>query len=414
MEFYLLFLENVGDNYRPTLTDQLDVMIAPQAPGWVVLEAPEINLIENRTMTNKGTVFSLSHTLRLTNDTRIEKKGIHVYSSVNISVYAYDAKFHTREAYYVLPTESLSTEYIAMSYRPLKWKSLIGILATRDHTVVNVTLNTTGIVHYHGATLGNGAMFTLDLDKLHTYQVTSHSDLTGTKIKSNYPVVVVSGDQCALDTNYDYCQPLYEEMIPPSKWGKQFLIPPLNMISSLYTIRIASQQNHTQVIIQGIHMREQHYFINSTYFLAVNMSQNDTISVSADASVFVYIITTSSHWAGFATTIPALSHYSSKYDFQVPSGHGRSGYVAYISITCKSVSVNQALLDGKRLNFNSNNTRTILIGIDNYSEVTMSIQPGKHRLVHTTGEGMGLLVYGTSYQGGYPLAYGYPGGLMLN
>ena len=143
------------------------------------------------------------------------------------------------------------------------------------------------------------------------------------------------------------------------------------------------------------------------------MSQNDTISISADAPVFVYIITTSSHFAGFATTIPALSHYSSEYDFQVPRVDGWSGYRAYISITFKSVSVNQAFLDGKKLNSNSNNTRNIFIGTDNYSEVTMSIQPGKHRLVHATGERMGLLVYGTTYVDGWPLGYGFPGGLVL-
>ena len=261
MDFYLIFLENVGDDVNPGHLDQLNVMIAPQAPGWVVLEAPEINLFENRTVTDNGTVFSLSHTLRLTNDTRIEKKGIHVYSSVNISVYAYDAKYNNREAYYVLPAEALSTEYIAMSYHPLNWKSLVGILATRDHTVVNVTLNSTGIVHYRGVTLGKGATFTLHLDKLYTYQVTSHSDLTGTMIESNYPIVVVSGDQCAIGTDYNFCQPLYEEMIPPSKWGKQFLIPPLNMISSLYTIRIASQQNNTQITIRGNHIAEHRYFM---------------------------------------------------------------------------------------------------------------------------------------------------------
>ena len=76
--------------------NQLEVLVASNTSGWVVLEAPHFNIFENRSIDRTGTVFYVPKFLRLELSHKIESKGIHVYSSVNISVFAYDFK-HTRE-----------------------------------------------------------------------------------------------------------------------------------------------------------------------------------------------------------------------------------------------------------------------------------------------------------------------------
>ena len=418
-EFYLLFLENVGDNYRSgsIYLDQLEVLVSTRSQGWVVLEAPEVNILENRTITNSGTVFILPHSLRLTNDTRVERKGVHVYSSVNISVYAYDSKVSTREGYYVLPSHHLSTEYIAMSYTPGNhWKSLVGIVATADHTIVNVTLNTSGTVYYQGSAFGNGDKITIYLDKLHTYQVNGHHDLTGSKLESNHPVVVVSGDQCALNTDYDTCQPLYEQMIPPKTWGTHFLIPPLNLTLTYYELRVFANQNDTMIQIQGNHFAPKNFSVNLSSFTEFNFTKNDTITITANKPVFVYVVITSAmisrFYTGFAMTIPALSHFSSEYAFHVPDDHNFGQYYAFISVIVKSTSIRYTVLDGQTIQSNANNTRTTNIASDNYSEVTLMVKSGTHKLLNTRGYKMGLLVYGYTREL-YCWGYGYPGGLSL-
>ena len=414
-DFYFVFLQNVGDNYRQGSLNQLDVMVAAQATGWVAIESPGMNIFENRTIGANGVIFNVAHHARLTNSTLTEQKGFHIYSSVQIAVFAYDAKLYQRDGFYVLPSDFLSTEYVAMSYTITGiWNSLIGITATRANTEVNITLKTTGqgSVYFQGSDLSNGKTLTLHLDRLDAYQITSHADLSGTKIESNYPIAVVSGNQCTLSTDSDYCNTSYEQLIPTKLWGKKFLIPTFtNSSLKAYTIRAFGRQNNTFVTVKGKQLTQQDYRTNDAGFVHVPITQTGTVTVIGNAPISVQIVV-SVGYRGFSMTIPAVSQFSASYDFQVPTDHNYGGYSAFASVIIKSWNISGILLDGHEISSNPIPRRTVPLGNEMYSDITVPITPGNHKLENTRGEKMGLLVYGYSTKG-YQWGYGYVGGLKL-
>ena len=414
-DFYLIFLSNVGDNYRTRLLNQLDIMIAAERSGWVVVEAPGMNIFENKTVDANGIIISVPHHLRLTNSTQVEQKGIHVYSSINISVYAYDAKIYTREGFYVFPSDVLSTYYFAMSYTTIgKWQSLIGIVATASNTVVNLTLATTGSVHYQSSTLRNGQTMTLHMDRLDAYQVTSHGDLTGTKIQSNYPIAVVAGNQCALNSDYDYCQPLFEELIPVKYWGRKFVIPAILDIFDEYTIRALGNQNNTFVAIARNSLVRQDYKTNGIGLVDLTVSTTDTVTISANVPVSVQIVVSGGNHIACSMTIPSVSQFSSSYVFEVPNDHGFGDYYADASIIINSKNISGVLLDGQELSSHAyiNPIRTIQFDNEFYTDISVHVTPGNHKLESTRGHKMGLMVFGYTTRS-YPWGYGYVGGLDL-
>ena len=406
-EFYFMFLANVG--YQ-TASDRLDVMIATDSAGWVVLEVPYFNIYENRSFDDNGVVLHVHTSLRLSTNNQIEGKGVHIYSSVDISVFVLDAKLYKTEGYYVLPSITLSNDYIVTSYPFYYYNSLIGITANKDNTTVNISGYT------NGTTFGvccNRTTITITLDRLQTYQVSSIADLSGTQITSNHPVAVVTGNQCGIHSTSSRCQPLYEQMIPVKSWGKKFLVPALmyKYITSFY-IRVFASQTNTFVTIQGNSMGYRDYNVSANSYVQVMIKGNAIVTANLPVSVYAFLYRSSSYYIGFAITIPAISHFSLEYYFQIPRNHSY-WYNSYASIIVKSSTIDNILLDGRGISNLTSTVTTSQIGNDIYTETKLSMNMGNHKLNNSAGEEMGILLFGYTLIKGQTPGYGYVGGLGL-
>ena len=390
--------------------DRLDVMIATDSAGWVVLEVPHFNIYENRSFGDSGVVLHVPTTLRLSTNNQIEGKGIHIYSSVDISVFVLDAKQYKTEGYYVFPSINLSNDYIGMSYHYSSYNSIIGITAIKDNTTVNITGYT------NGTTFGvccNTTTITIYLDRLQTYQVSSIADLSGTRITSSHPVVVVSGSQCGVFSSSTYCQPLYEQMIPVKSWGKKFLLPALvyKSITSFY-IRVFASQTNTFVTIQGNTMGHRDYNVSANSYVGVMIKGDAIVTSNVPVSIYGFLYRSKSFYIGIAMTILAISHFSSEYYLQVPRNNS-FWYYNYASIIVKSSTIDNILLDGKGIsNLTSIITRS-QIGNDIFTETKLSMTMGNHKLNSSAGEEMAILLFGYIAQTSYAPGYGYVGGLGL-
>lgn len=94
--------------------------------------------------------------------------------------------------------------------------SYVGILATENTTVVVVTLNAT--VTYDGVTYLANQRIHLTMNEGDTVQLQSVEDLSGTRVSSDKPVAVFSGNTKA-EITPRRSGVLQYQMIPVRSWG---------------------------------------------------------------------------------------------------------------------------------------------------------------------------------------------------
>jgi hypothetical protein len=106
-----------------------------------------------------------------------------------------------------------------------------GIIAKEDGTNITIefskTMQPTG-VSWNGRTFGYLHPLTVTLGAFQTFQVQSLKDLTGSRVTSGRPIVVVAGSSRAIVGYRSGSTDHLEEMLPPLfAWGKHFLTVPI-------------------------------------------------------------------------------------------------------------------------------------------------------------------------------------------
>ena len=180
----------------------------------------------------------------------VENKGIHIVSDDNpVTVYAINHVPYTSDALVALPTPALGTDYMVMAYAntSVVAGTRFTVVATADGTILHLTpgpyvkksMPTT-------VTLSAGQVFQFQDD-----QYLNGSDVTGTRIQSNEPIVVIGGHVDAdIPTGYAAADMLMHEMTPTDEWGTNFVTVPL-ATHNADTFRVLASQNGTVVDLNG-------------------------------------------------------------------------------------------------------------------------------------------------------------------
>jgi gliding motility-associated-like protein len=206
----------------------------------------------------------------------IQRRGIHITSDVDISVYAFNNRANSADAAVIFPTNSLGKKYYASTYyeeAPFDdvWTSQnspaeLLVVATADETSIEITPSE--------ATADGkpaGIPFTIQLNQGDIYQLSSLGDLTGTLIESasgndeckNFAVFggnrwtrVTGGQNClafnggaTLSAGFAGDQ-LYEQMYPVNTWGKRYSAIPYKGRTG-YVLQITASEDNTTVNVDG-------------------------------------------------------------------------------------------------------------------------------------------------------------------
>lgn len=344
-------------------------------------------------------------------------KGIHIVANDTISVYCANIAIYSFDASFVLPTESLGSDYIIQcaqqssmddlsdQYKVNNQTSAFLIVATEDNTTINITPTVPLLSGNHPA----GQTFTLQLNAGQTYHVRSHRtgsnrDLSGTRVTANdcKKIAVFNGNTLtrlpnSLDGTSGF-EFVFEQAMPLRSWGKHFVVTQ-SMTRNRDIVKIVSAKNNNEIYKNGIRIATLN--ANASYEFFLNNSEKSCY-IEASEPCAVYLYNTSASDDGYSSSngdpsmvwIAPAEQKINEVTFATFSGTGEAEIPRhYVNIIVDKDDVNNVYLDGTLINSNSFEN---LNGNPNYKYTRTQIGHGSHRLVCSNGFNAHVYGFGTS------------------
>ncbi|KAK7482986.1 hypothetical protein BaRGS_00025763 [Batillaria attramentaria] len=179
------------------------------------------------------TTFTPKYTLETPVGTVVADVGLRILTSSPVVINVEDAGPSNTDAFPVMPTSLLGTEYFAVGFSKTYGlsASFILLVASQDETEVTVALNKLqngDTVTLNDVTYDRHDVITVRLNALQVLQVQAMSDLTGTKVTASKPVAAFSGQ----NRTYIYGLPgtglcwshMSDQLPPRTHWGRSFAL----------------------------------------------------------------------------------------------------------------------------------------------------------------------------------------------
>ena len=190
-------------------------------------------------------------------------KGIHVYSTGDELIYVLGENFLTflnHGVFLAYPCLTLENteEY---EYRAItndvesQLFSEILLVGCENNTEITITPTQTISLPQNAqmtstaVTIEPDTTYDLTLNQMQTLLVLSTSDLSGTKITSNKPLTVLSGNECAnVPLSGSGCEPFAVQVPPIATWGNTFLLAPFAGRDGPSVYKAVSSKNDTSFL----------------------------------------------------------------------------------------------------------------------------------------------------------------------
>ena len=176
---------------------------------------------------------------------------IRVVSDKPVTVHGINSLKNTNEGFLAIPVAGLGLEYFVASYDPVPIeKSEFLVTGTMDLT--RLRIEPRFALRYNNRLFNPGDPILLTINKMQSVQFQATGDLTGTKIKADKPISVMSGATCTLVPGQTYrCDHLVENIPPVNTWGKRFTMLPFLNRTSGYVLRVIAARGQTTVDVAG-------------------------------------------------------------------------------------------------------------------------------------------------------------------
>ncbi|XP_022311377.1 IgGFc-binding protein-like isoform X2 [Crassostrea virginica] len=375
-----------------------------------VLTAKLKSTIDQTVSMNPNAVrtVTVSHEIRV-NDFVVENKAIIVETSEVTSVFAMNHDGYTSDSTLVLPIDRLGTEYVISSSKPHNsrvpdYNSQVAFAAVSDRTRVSLKLKLAKgqTVTYKGKYHPDGSRIIVNLNKYQTFQLSHNGDLTGTRVTSNKPVAVFSGNRCNKLNSYGYCSHLVEQMPPVESLDTTYVIPP-HVDRSGNLVRVVSVNTGSTAfsITKGTSTMSKTIRRYGKFDIVISGKQVAVVRARNKVLVLSYGLAAPRSRNGFPymTMVPGVNQYIHQYHVSVPQGFEDN----YFAIIVKKSSKSTLRINNNRISTIELET-PVTVGSVDYVVLTVKVQPGVHR-VETTGQSrFGLTVYGHGHYDGYGFA----------
>ena len=391
------------------------IYVTSSTPSEIHLLVPFLNkTFTKHTIPGVSTKIDLSPTVRM-RGMNTENKGILLTANTTVSVYATNAKKRTRDAYVIFPTLTLGTQYVMTTYTP-KFKSLAGIIALRDNTLVQIKLRTQGNVSYMGKVYQNGDILRIFLNRLQTFQLQHKKDLTGTFVVSTGPVVVLGGNIRAevSDRPRDGSH-LCTQLLPLSKWGKQFMTSPVagrDIPIKVDHFKIVAGFKNTLITIRG----KFNFTLNAGQSRNFKLGRKEAryIECSKPVMLMQYNLGSSGliQSEPFALMVPPIDQYTNSFNLPITVKKERPPFANHLSFIAKTSEFKSIVFNVSK--FCRSGLEKLPISQTNFTSYSCQIQKLNVATVipisHTSQDGriVAYLVGHTDKDG-----YGYLGGMEM-
>ena len=424
--YYLGFFANLDPNVGII---SVLLITSETQPVQYYMEAPGVGYYRNGTISaGNEVILNLPSSIEVSSVYH-QINGIYLTTSDKVTVIGQNLDNHTSDSFFVLPLIELSDEYVyyGITLRRTVVSSQhinnsILIVGTENNTMMKLTVTQSVNIGVGNTvtTLIPGIQYSFVLNRLQTVYIGSPEDLSGTKIVTNKPVSVFSGNGCGyVPRDVRACSHLIEQIPPTTLWGKVYYIVPLAS-KSAYTVKILAAYNSTIVHVYCNNTMES-YTINEGEFIIRTSQTNEYCAIYSNKEVLVVQL---SHGGGednrygdpMMTLVPATNQYLNKFDFSTIRNPLESGFNHYVNIIVKEqyYQPNMIYLIAGGVNRSLVTQQWVPIQVNNIIEAyatQVNILEGVTHIFHTdTSAEMMTIVYGFNTAD----AYGHVGGLYLS
>ncbi|KAL4221522.1 hypothetical protein ACF0H5_019779 [Mactra antiquata] len=164
----------------------------------------------------------------------------------------------SNDGFIVYPLDAIGKEYYIINYHPSSEECQFMIVATENNTnvVIQYASNSGIQISYDNNTFGPGDTQTMSMQKFDVLQVQDNADLTGTYIKADKNIVVISGNKLTAinpftnDTANHTGDTLVEQLAPVNTWGKKFGLVATPDRTTGDIIKFVGSENDTSIFLQ--------------------------------------------------------------------------------------------------------------------------------------------------------------------
>lgn len=300
-------------------------------------------------------------------------KALSISATAPVQVFANNFNSNTVDAFTALPIQLLGKEYRTIGYAT-SGQAQIGVYAVEDDTQV---------------TIGTGAPIVLDRGQ--SFLRVSNGDMTGTRVVSDKPVAVNTGDAC-INTGAGACDHVEEMLFPVPAWASDFFVP---TIPQAQVFRVVAATDGTVVRVDGVQVAT---LMAGQFYQGADGGKR--VQTSAPSQVYVVALGQSDGNGDPAfILLPGVQNAIEATTFSALSAEN----VNTLIVSMPTAAVASLRLDGAAVQ----PTWTPYASGD-YSHAQITIAVGVHRL--TADEPFIPVVWGEkSFESyGYIAGYGYP------
>lgn len=255
-DFWVAFFANDPAAAAPPGESPIRLYISSRRTTQVTVTVPRGTFSQQVTVdANQSREIQLPAGLEISGSSNRYDQGIRVVSTDTISVFALNTRRLTADATNVLPAQTLGSEYIITAYpQEAQYPSTFNVVAVENNTTVQI-FPTQQIVGRP-----NTQPFTVALSAGEVYQAQSNGDLSGTRIiavgannaQDCKKFAVFSGNQRTSITCGNGRDILYQQMLPVSSWGKEFIFVNFARKNNGSVVKIVASEDNTQVRVSGL------------------------------------------------------------------------------------------------------------------------------------------------------------------
>jgi len=367
----------------------------------------------------------------------VSKSLIEVSSEVPITIYAFSSVKHSSDSYSVIPISNWGNEYVVVSvpndhYNKKTLDSIKDFTPRSSQFLIMSAYDNTTVTYYPKTMTRKlnqiDSAYTVVLNKGECYLVQSwqyqrgQGDLTGTYIKSDKPVGVLSGHvRTALLQGFTEQPPdskdhICEMLMPVSSWGRTFISVPFgtNPNKGDYFKAVTRSNNVKFDIFTDLGPLELKFSPGQNWaiFEGLNRPALWVASAPVQLAQFMYRANDSLETIFYDPSmviLPPVEQYISRINFATPGEvFLTSDGVKYISHYVTLVAQNEALTTLKindRLVESISNIRNQVIPGTDMHWARIEVPPGQHLIESESGRFSGI-IYGVGRFDSYAMVLG--------